>query len=481
VPLALYLFTFVVAFAQWTDARRLTAVGRRLLPGAAILVTYTLVIEAGRPLAVLLVLHLGGLVVAGLLCHGRLAADRPPAARLTEFYLWIALGGALGGAFNALIAPLIFPGLVEYPLAIVAACLLRPAPPKTRPDLLEYLFDDPRPTRWMDAVAPLLLGAAVALALVLGGRSDAVETAVAGVACGLALNLSRRPLRFGLAIGAIFLACSLAASSGEEVLARDRSFFGIYKVVASDHGRLHELYSGTTLHGSERIGPGPPEPLSYYGRHGPAGQALAELPRAATRRVAAVGLGAGALACLLRSGTHLTFYEIDPTDVRIARDPRFFTFLRRCPVRPAIVTGDGRRSLAREPRGSFGLVVMDAFNSDAIPVHLITRQAVELYISRLVAGGSLLFHLTNRYLDLEPVLRNIAVDLRLTCRIRRHTPTRAQELRGEEPSTWALLARHTSSLGGIRRDRRWTECADDPSARTWTDDYSNPLGVVRWG
>jgi hypothetical protein len=333
----------------------------------------------------------------------------------------------------------------------------------------------------MDAVAPLLLGAAVALALVLGGRSDAVETAVAGVACGLALNLSRRPLRFGLAIGAIFLACSLAASSGEEVLARDRSFFGIYKVVASDHGRLHELYSGTTLHGSERIGPGPPEPLSYYGRHGPAGQALAELPRAATRRVAAVGLGAGALACLLRSGTHLTFYEIDPTDVRIARDPRFFTFLRRCPVRPAIVTGDGRRSLAREPRGSFGLVVMDAFNSDAIPVHLITRQAVELYISRLVAGGSLLFHLTNRYLDLEPVLRNIAVDLRLTCRIRRHTPTRAQELRGEEPSTWALLARHTSSLGGIRRDRRWTECADDPSARTWTDDYSNPLGVVRWG
>ena len=246
-------------------------------------------------------------------------------------------------------------------------------------------------------------------------------------------------------------------------------------------GRVHELYSGTTLHGSERIGPGRPELTSYYGRQGPAGQALAELPLASTRRVAAVGLGAGSLACLQRPGSHLTFYEIDPTVVGIARNPRLFTYLRRCPVRPAIVTGDGRRSLERERRGSFGLVVVDAFNSDAIPVHLITRQAIELYLSRTIVGGSLLFHLTNRYLDLEPVLGNIAVDLRLTCRIRKYTPSRAAKLRGEEPSTWALLSRLPESLGRIARDRRWRDCARDPSARTWTDDYSNPLGVVRWG
>ncbi|MDQ6749422.1 MAG: hypothetical protein M3Z33_01500, partial [Actinomycetota bacterium] len=310
-PLALYLLTFVIAFSPWTNAGRLVVLGRRLVPVAAILVTYTLVIRAQGPLAVLLALHLVGLVSAGLLCHGRLAADRPGTGRLTEFYLWVALGGALGGAFNAVISPLIFPGLVEYPLAIVAACLLRPAPPKTRPDLLEFFLDDARPTRWMDVVVPVLMGAAVAAALLATGGSSPVQSAVVGVACGLALNLSRRPLRFGLAIGAIFLAGAIAAVHGGGVLDRERSFFGIYRVVASEHGRKHELYSGTTLHGAQRAaGARRPDALSYYGRSGPAGQAFAELPPAATSRVAAIGLGAGSLACLQRPGAQLTFFEV---------------------------------------------------------------------------------------------------------------------------------------------------------------------------
>jgi hypothetical protein len=392
----------------------------------------------------------------------------------------VALGGALGGAFNAVLSPLIFPGLVEYPLAVVAACLLRPAPPKRRPELLELLLDDSRPTRWMDAVVPLLLGGAVAVALVASGQSEADESVVIGAACGLALNLSRRPLRFGLGIGAIFLAAALAVSD-DTVLERDRSFFGTYRVVASDDGATHELYSGTTLHGTERVGPGPPRPLSYYSRAGPAGQAFAELPRSSTGRVAAVGLGTGSLACRQRPGGELTFYEIDPAVVRIARDPRLFSFLRDCRVRSRIVVGDGRRSLRREPEGSFGLVAVDAFNSDAIPLHLITRQAVELYLSRVSDGGSLLFHISNRYLDLEPVLGNIAAELGLTCRIRDHKTGRAEERRGYVPSIWVLLVRRPLDLGRIRDDRRWTRCATDPSAEIWTDDYSNPLGVVDWG
>ncbi|MGI8593507.1 MAG: fused MFS/spermidine synthase, partial [Solirubrobacteraceae bacterium] len=481
VPLALYLFTFVVAFSPWTNTERLAVLGRRLLPGAAILMTFTLVLGAQKPLAALLLLHLGGVAIVGLLCHGRLAAGRPGTDRLTEFYLWVALGGALGGAFNAVISPLIFPGLVEYPLAIVAACLLRPAPPKTRPDLLELLLRDPRATRAMDFVVPLLFGGAVAAGLVAGGESQAVESAVAGVACGLALNLSRRPVRFALTLGAMLLAASIAGAVDDDVLNRDRTFFGIYRVVASDDGVLHQLYSGTTLHGAERVGARPPEPLGYYGPSSPSGQAFAQLPAATTRRVAAVGLGTGSLACLQRPGTQLTFFEIDPAVVRIARDPRFFTFLRDCPVRPPVVTGDGRRSLEREPAGSFSLVAVDAFNSDAIPLHLITREAVGLYVSRVAQGGALLFHLTNRYLDLEPVVGNIAAELDLICRIRVHTPTGAQQDRGYQKSTWALLTRRPADLGTIRLDRRWTPCATDPSSQTWTDDYSNPLDVIKWG
>ena len=481
VPLALYLLTFVIAFAPWTNAVRLTALARRLLPGVAIFIAYTLAIGAQSPLALLLVLHLAGLVLAGLLCHGRLAADRPGTGRLTEFYLWVALGGALGGAFNALLSPLIFPGLVEYPLAIVAACLLRPTPPTKRPNLLEMLLSDPRPTRVMDVLVPLLLGSAVAMALVASGQSETDESVVIGAACGLSLNLARRPLRFGLALGAIFLAAAIAAPD-DAVLERERSFFGTYRVVESDDGALHKLYSGTTLHGAERVGPGRPEPLSYYGRAGPAGHAFTQLPSASTRRVAAVGLGTGSLACLLRPGSEVTFYEIDPTVEGIARDPRFFSFLRACAVRSRVVIGDGRRSLEREPKGRFGLVAVDAFNSDAIPLHLITREAVALYTSRLSAGGSLLFHLSNRYLDLEPVLGNIAAELKLTCRIRDDTEAETAESLGYAPSTWALLARRPADLGGIRRDGRWSRCDDDdPSAETWTDDYSNPLGVVDWG
>jgi hypothetical protein len=483
IPLALYLLTFVVAFSPWTNAERLTVLGRRLLPVAAIALAYTLVIGAEGPLAALIAIHLAGLVVAGLLCHGRLAADRPHTGRLTEFYLWVALGGALGGAFNAVFAPLAFPGLVEYPLAIVAACLLRPAPPKKRPELLEFMLRTARPTRWMDLGVPLLLAGAVALVLLATRDADGVvptdvRGAVAGIACGLALNLTRRPVRFGLALGAIFLAGTIGAS--QEVLERDRSFFGIYRVVASDDGRLHELYSGTTLHGAERVGPGRPEPVSYYHPASPAAQAFRDLPPAATRRVAAIGLGTGTLACHARRGSGLTFYEIDPAVVRIARDERYFTFMRDCPVRPRVVVGDGRRSVGREPESSFGLVVVDAFNSDAIPVHLITREAIELYLSRTGSGGSLLFHISNRYLDLEPVLGNIAGELGLTCRIRTDFPTDAEDERGYEPSTWSLLARSPVDFGGILNDSAWSECATS-DAEVWTDDYSSPLGVLDWG
>jgi hypothetical protein len=484
VPLALYLLTLVAAFAPGANASRIAFWSRRILPGVAILMAYTLAIGAQQPLFFLLGLHLLGLVVAGLLCHARLAEDRPGAERLTEYYLWLALGGAAGGVFNAILAPVVFPGLIEYPLAIVAACLLRPAAPKKRPDLLEFFFRDERPTRWMDYAVPVLLGAAIAGAMLLARDPDGsvplgVRGAIVGVALGLVVT-SIRPVRFALALGVILIAAQVGAVPGEKVLDRDRSFFGIYRVVESEDGAVHDLYDGTTLHGSQRVGArGTPDPLTYYSRVGPAGQAIAQLPREATRSVAAVGLGAGALACNTGAGSRFTYFEIDPTVARIARNPDYFTYLRDC-GRPPIVLGDGRRSLARAGATRFGLIALDAFNSDAIPVHLLTREAVELYLSRLLPRGALMLHLSNRYADLEPVVGNIARDLGLACRIEHHVPTAAQRDRGYSASVWALLARRPEHLGPLAHQRIWRTCEDDPSARTWTDDYSNLLGVVDW-
>jgi hypothetical protein len=481
VPLALYLATFVVAFAPGARPERLVTVARIALPPIAIVLVYTLAVGAQKPLALLLVLNLLGLTVAALMCHSRLAADRPPPARLTEFYLWVALGGVLGGVFNAILAPLVFPVLIEYPLAIVAALALRPAPPKKRPDVLEFFLRDPRPTKAMDYVVPVLLGAALAIALELarpsgGGEvSFTARTAIIGLACGLALNLSKRPLRFALGLGAIMLVAAIAVEPGDKTLERDRSFFGIYKVVATGDGRFHELYDGTTVHGLQRLGPGRREPLEYYNPAGPGGQAFAELPPATTRRVGVIGLGAGAFACY-RPGT--TFYEIDPTVERIARDPSLFTYLRDCPAR--VVIGDGRRSVSREPAGRFGLLAIDAFNSDAIPIHLITREALAMYLQKVGPRGVLLFHISNRYVRLEPVLADLARALNLTCRAQKHTPTAAQQERGYAISKWAILARNRADLGRVADDGRWHACAGH-IGRAWSDDYSDLLAAMNFG
>jgi MFS family permease len=458
LPLALYLLTFVAAFAPNAGTERLVKYSRIALPGIAIVLVYTLAIGSQKPLWLLLPLHLAGLGTAALMCHARIAADRPPPRHLTEFYVWVALGGVLGGVFNALLAPVVFPGLIEYPLAIVAACLLRPKPPTTRPALLEFFFRDKRPTQAMDLVVPVLLGTAVVIGLELVDDSLNSRSIVIGLACGLALNLSKRPIRLGLGLGAIMLAVSIV---GAGALERSRSFFGIYKV--EQEGARHVLFDGTTVHGLQRVGSS--EPLEYYSRIGPAGQVFAALK---PRSTAAIGLGAGAIACY----GHVTFFEIDPEVVRIARDPRLFTYLRDCPS--PVLVGDGRRLLTKEPPGRFDLLVVDAFNSDAIPIHLITKQALELYMSR---AHAVLFHISNRYLRLEPVLGNMARELGLRCVFQNHQPTRAQiEDGGLAASRWALLSRAPEPVGA-----RWRACAEDRGARVWTDDYSDLLSAISWG
>jgi hypothetical protein len=223
------------------------------------------------------------------------------------------------------------------------------------------------------------------------------------------------------------------------------------------------------------------EPLSYYHPDGPLGQLFVRLDEALlTRRVAIVGLGAGTIACYQRPGDHWTFFEINPIDIAIAENPALFTFLRDCPGQTDIVLGDARLSLMGQPNHSFGMIVLDAFNSDSIPVHLMTRDAMQLYLNKLESDGLLVYHVSNQHLDLGPVVANIAASLKLPAR--RFNDTMVDEDSddpfGRDPSEWIVIARDENDLTAIEHDDRWQALLPSPGKGIWTDDYSNLLNAL---
>ncbi|HYW13492.1 MAG TPA: fused MFS/spermidine synthase, partial [Longimicrobium sp.] len=242
----------------------------------------------------------------------------------------------------------------------------------------------------------------------------------------------------------------------------------------------HVLRHGSTLHGAQSLQPERRrEPLTYYLQHGPLGQIIfASVLREGERRVAVVGLGTGTTAAYINEGEEWTFYEIDPGIERIARDTAYFTYMADAPVRPRVVLGDARLQLARDSAQKYDLILLDAFSSDAIPVHLITREALDTYLSRLAPGGIVAFHVSNRYLDLEPVVAALAKDRRLAARA-------GQGPRGmrdtyESNSTWIALARNEADLGPLTADVRWWVPRLRKDVDVWTDDYSSLLTVFEW-
>jgi hypothetical protein len=468
LPLSLYLASFVVVFSRGRRRALAHRAALLALPPAAIVLAGTIVLVPERPLWLIAAIHLATFFVVALACHGELARDRPPTEHLTRFYVCMSLGGALGGAFNVIVAPLVFDSLTEYPVALVAACLLMPL----------------RKGTWRDPVSvtrhllpPIALGVGLALALPAVTNS-AIDYrfvyAAAAIAC---LAMARHPLRFGLALGALMIGAWIPTLGNAEVIHQERSFFGIHRVEGGDI--VHELRHGTTVHGAQ-IGGKAIDPTAYYHRTGPIGQLLEALPdRSIAARAGVVGLGTGSMACHARAGERWTFFEIDPVVARIARDPRLFSFLRDCPGAFDVVLGDGRLSLGRTRDREFGLIALDAFSSDAVPVHLLTREALELYGRKLGPGGVLAFHISNRYVELEPVLGNLARATGMTCFGQRdRTVTKWQLMK--KRSHWVTMARRPADLGRVAGDRRWHPCERDAGARAWSDDYANVLRAVRW-
>lgn len=469
LPLALYLATFMLVFAR----RPLVPVRglARLLPFAVIATVISMMFPS-RPWW-LIFLHLTTFFLAALACHYRLAATRPAPQHLTAFYLWMSVGGVLGGLFNTLAAPLLFIGILEYPLALAAAAALRPSPAYRRgaPEDLQVLLGLP---------GMVLCISAVFFALGLFGPVKLAHLAgFLALAWAAGLALSNRPALVGAGVVALVLVLEVGLPRDDQrILFAARTFFGVHRVV--EDGPFHRLQHGGTMHGLQRRDRmNTCEPSSYYHGTGPLGQ-LFQAAGTRFNRVGVIGLGSGGAVCYGRQGTYWTFFEIDPTVERIARDGRLFTHLAMTPAAVDVRLGDGRLLLAEAAPASFDLLILDAFSSDAIPLHLVTREAIDLAFTRLKPDGVLAFHISNRYLDLAPVLGAIARDTGREARVNLDASvTEAEKAAGKQQSEWLIIGRTAAVMGPLASDVRWRAVASGGTT-AWTDDFSNILGVFMW-
>lgn len=482
LPLALYLVTYILAFARRRIFR--TAALERAMPLIVLLLATVLLTEGLEPPPWLqFPLHLGGLVAIALACHGQLADRRPPVARLTEFYFWVALGGLAGGVFNALIAPALFNGILEYPLVLVLACLLRRPPEGSGGGLpmtwRQFLRRDAAPAIGVGLVVMALAMLASILGFSEGPATLGLTLGAPVLACYLLLM---RPVRFALAVGALFLTAGWGLTSKREVVFADRTYYGLHRVRRD--ATWTRLYHGPTLHGVQNSEPEQrAEPLAYYHRSGPAGSLFRVLERSGRPpdRVGVIGAGVGALAAYGREGQQWTFYELDPTVISLARDSGFFSYWADSAANLSVVPGDARLSLAREPEETYDLLILDAFSSDAVPAHLLTREALELYRRRLSPRGVLAFHISNRFLDLESVVLGLARHAGLEAVFRADLAlSQADRAAGKLPSHWGILTADENLIGTLRASEGWSGPTSGARGVLWTDQFSNLMNVFRW-
>jgi hypothetical protein len=469
VPLALYLLTFVIAFGSRTE--RAARFQGRVAPFAAIAVAALLFLQSELPGLYGTIPHLVAFFLLALGCHIALARTRPEPALLTEFYLWIALGGALGGLFNAIVAPIVFSSVAEYPLAIVAAILLGASGASRKAPLVA-------------SVATVSAAAVIALLpAAKGAVSVGPVASYALLATFVLFAYSQRhdAFRFAVVVGVLLAAGTRLSSYDGRTIRAARSFYGAYRVVDDSAGGTRRFYSGNTVHGSERLRElerqDPPTPLAYYHQDGPLGSIFARRVGGAPWRVEAIGLGVGAAASYALPGDSWTFYEIDPLVASIASDRRDFTYIASARAAPSIVLGDARVSLSAAAPSRDNLIIVDAFSSDAVPVHLLTREALALYRSRLAPDGVIAWHVSNKYLALWRVLGALAADAQLAALVNTDVDV-PSDAGGRLPSIWVVMTPSAEHGSRLRIDPRWHPLKA-PKPVLWTDDFSNVASILR--
>jgi SAM-dependent methyltransferase len=478
LPLGLYLLSFVVAFAAWRKpADLLTAIAPYV-----ILIAGGLAFSGGsRSPIFTATLGLLLLFVTAVALHTAMYRSRPSAGHLTGFYLAMSVGGVIGGIFCALVAPTVFDWTYEHPILIFAAALLVPQSPlggwAARMPMWSRVLviavalavswaADVRPFLWIDNVVALLGSIFISLlALIFVGHRPA----------------------FAGAVGALMLSYGGWDTLREAGLdSRTRSYFGVYTITTRNDPPARLLSHGTTLHGVQSLVPGAQtDPVSYYARRSGIGHAMASanIFHGENPRIAVVGLGTGTLSCYAVPGQDWRFYEIDPEVVRIARDASRFTFLRDCAPRAKIILGDARLSIAREPQGSLDILAVDAFSSDAVPMHLLTREALQVYRKALAPDGLLLIHISNRYLDLEPVLSVAAQRDGWHSAVFDYTPTADEKIRNMTTSIWVAMTPNPDTMMALRLSsgedaHAWRPLVGKPGFQGWTDDHATILPLL---
>ena len=477
LPLSLYLLTWVLVFQS-----------RPLLPHRWMLKLQPLAIAGVVLLLAIggeqnLLLTLGGhqlcFFIIAMASHGELARTRPPARYLTGFYVALSFGGMIGGLFAGLVAPFTFSWIAEYPILLALAALCRPWQPSRRGAIL----------LWLAAVVAALVLIALAY------RTDAAEVfleswrvwaigSLAAIAALLVVVMRLDRLQFAVLV-ALGLVLVRVYPLDEGRVETVRSFFGVHKIVVTPGGQYHVLMHGTTIHGAEKFKAddgtpltGQPEPISYYYKDGGIGRAIAAIRarKGAPLRVAAIGLGAGTLACQAKPGETWKFFEIDQTMVDTARNPKYFTYLSACMPDIKPVIGDARLTFAREPDAAYDLIIVDAYSSDAIPIHLATKEAMAIYKAKLAPGGAVVMHVSNRHLELASVVVGIADANGLTSWVYNEDSGRDAEY--IFTTNVVVSARKPEDVGALASDNVWQPTPPTPGQRVWTDDYSNVLGAV---
>jgi SAM-dependent methyltransferase len=525
IPLALYLLSFILVFSRLPGIVHVAMV--LLLPVAILFVLAPNQMAAtvvdlpgmgGLPEALhiravqlsgggfkvwlglqhIIVIHLAALFVAAMVCHGELARTRPTVRNLTGFYVCLSLGGVLGGLFNALLAPLLFNRVVEYPMMIAGACLLLPSLGLKSQAL------------WAQTANLLVTGTVgvfglLAAGFILASTSDeAHEFAMYQV-------VSRLPWDWQRPAHDIFQTNRVDSN---DLISEQRTFFGVLRVTSDDWSRAkyHYLVHGNIWHSMQCHDPpeGRSEPLAYFHRDGPIGDLFRVVEARQSRpRIAVLGMGAGTLAAYAQRDWDVTFYEIDKEVIKLAHDPAYFTYLEDAKRRGAHINevlGDGRLQIQKAPDGSFDLIFMDAFSSDSVPTHLLTREALTMYRTKLAPGGIIIVNIANRYLDFEPVMGNLADELGMCCLIGTDKGVSYTRF----ATAWVLLARSEEDFGALASMEgvqdvppvsvkltvmdfnvgldttlvqswpRWRKLERDPRVGVWTDDYTDIFRVFRW-
>lgn len=474
LPLALYLLTFVIVFQ--TKPILPHGLFVKIQPYVVALLIASFIFTDLQNILGVIALHLAAFFVTAMVCHGELVRRRPAARHLTAFYLWLATGGVVGGIFAGLAAPNIFNWVLEYPLLIIAGILCRPG------------LAIPRDARaWLPlAAVAAAVGLAVAAIQVLGIWPDALAfRGMIGVALLVAaMFLAHDTLRLAGAFACVLvLIHAYVAETG--TVTTIRSFFGVHKIYETTGAgvRARVLMHGTTIHGAQLIEHvvsqrerGRPSTIAYFSPQSPMALAFeaAKKNKNGPIRVAVVGLGTGTVACFLRQEDALDFYEIDQAVVRIALDPTKFEFVSSCKPNSRIILGDARLMLEDAPDRNYDLIIMDAFSSDAVPVHLLTREAMALYLQKLAPGGLIVSHVMNRHMELASVVAGIAAANGLVTRVMHSSPFSSEQF--VFGSSVAAVARDDKDFRALHETGEWR--LQEPNEHVWTDDYSNVIGAV---